>query len=253
MSNKEIKIIGIDCSTDPKKTGIACGLFDGKKTKIKKVHLGSPVVQTIFDWTSDNETVLIAIDAPLGWPEKLGCLLVNHRAGNSMNIDPDKLFRRVTDTTVEQRIHKRPLDVGANLIARTAHKALEIIEQLRKQKKLTEIPLAWKKELESGISVIEVYPAATLKAHSLLKSNYKEKEELRKEIISGIGGIIELPKDPSDTNDLLLKYVDVLDAAICVLAAHDFLIDDVIKPDNIELACKEGWIWVKNNDEIKLL
>lgn len=257
----EIKIIGIDCSANPEKVGIACGLFKQQKTEILKApQLGNPdkpIAQTISELISPNETVLIAIDAPLGWPKKLGSTLVNHCAGKSLNIDPNELFRRTTDKCVIQEIKKRPLDVGADRIARTAHSALKIIEELRKQKKLKEIPLAWKHELESRISVIEVYPGATLEAHGITSTKYKKKEQTasRKKIIEKI----QDDKSLEITCDLknIEENDDLLDAVICVWAAHDFLIDDVIKPEDIkidlEIARKEGWIWVKNKSKIQKL
>ncbi len=242
------------------KVGIACGSFDGKRTKISIPNLdkSKSIAQTISEWIFDDEKVLIAIDAPLGWPEKLGKTLIDHYAGKSLNIDdPNELFRRTTDKCVKQKIGKQPLDVGADRIARTAHIALKIIEELRKQKKLKEIPLAWKNELESRISLIEVYPGATLKAHGITSTNYKEKEqtELRKKIIKQILN----SKSLEITCDLknIEENDDLLDSVICVWAAHDFLIDDVIKPEDIkidlEIARKEGWIWVKNKSKIQKL
>lgn len=244
----EIKIIGLDCATDPQKTGIALGMFDERRTKLEKAQIGKrdkSVVKIIADWIDPNDKVLIAIDAPLGWPTKLGNELVKHIAGKRLKGSADDLFSRLTDKTVRKKLDKKPLDVGANLIARTAHIALEIIEQLGKIKKL-KIQLAWNKNLESKVSVIEVYPAGTLKAHKahgFPSTGYKKpgEREARKDIIKKISKVIEIPKDLR----ILEDNADALDAAICVLAAHDFLRGNVIEPENIELAKKEGWIWVK--------
>src|SRR5437016_7332440 len=41
------------------------------------------------------------------------------------------MFRRVTDDVIYERLGKRPLDVGADRIARTAHAALRFLEELR--------------------------------------------------------------------------------------------------------------------------
>jgi len=47
--------------------------------------------------------------------------------------------------------------------------------------------------------------------------------------------------------DLMIKNDDAFDAVICILTAVDFLKQDVIKPDylQMEMAKKESWIWVK--------
>jgi len=38
---------------------------------------------------------------------------------------------------------------------------------------------------------------------------------------------------------------DVLDAAVCVLAAGDFLLGRAMAPENRSQAEREGWIWVR--------
>jgi hypothetical protein len=50
-------------------------------------------------------------------------------------------------------------------------------------------------------------------------------------------------------HSLLIEKDDVFDAAICLLAGADFLNGKCIHPDNLELAKKEGWIWVRDRDK----
>ena len=38
---------------------------------------------------------------------------------------------------------------------------------------------------------------------------------------------------------------DALDAALCCTAAADFLRGNAFEPQDIDLARKEGWIWVR--------
>jgi len=47
-----------------------------------------------------------------------------------------------------------------------------------------------------------------------------------------------------DTTNMI-NNADMLDAAICLLAAKNYLMGDIYYPANMELAKKEGWIWVK--------
>jgi len=136
---------------------------------------------------------------------------------------------------------QKPLEVGANLIARTAHTALSFLERIQ-------IPLAW----EPGhanltcVSAIEVYPAATLKARGFPFEGYKtqQAQNVRAEIIRCLGREMQL----ENIKDAMRENDDVLDAVVCVLAAADFVKGrGVLCPANKELAEKEGWIWVRKS------
>ena len=240
-----VTIIGIDCATQAKNTGLARGTFENGKAQIVEAIIGArniSTVDTIADWISSTQNVLIAIDAPLGWPLALGKELHNHEAGYPIKVERNHLFRRSTDQFIKSKIGKQPLDVGADRIARTAHAALTLLDEIR-IKTGEVIPLAWEPGLQSGIFAIEVYPAATLIAHDINVPGYKRKEnrEARKTLLSDLRKRIDLPPDIS----LMENNDDDLDAAICVLAGADFLRDTVYKPPDLELAKKEGWIWVR--------
>jgi hypothetical protein len=43
----------------------------------------------------------------------------------------------------------------------------------------------------------------------------------------------------------LIASADVLDAAVCLLAAADFLAGNAIPPSNEFMARREGWIWIR--------
>ena len=90
-----IDIIGIDCATQAKKTGIARGFFVNGNAKIEEATAASShacIVDTIAEWISLSPSTLIAIDAPLGWPMKLGEELCNHEAGNPIRVERNHLF-----------------------------------------------------------------------------------------------------------------------------------------------------------------
>jgi predicted nuclease with RNAse H fold len=221
--------------------GLALGSWHNQKADILDIAKGSrPIAKTIASWIRPDQPTLISIDAPLGWPAKLGYTLASHMAGELITTAPNKLFRRATDCTVRKKLGRQPLDVGADRIARTAHSALKIIERLG-QLIGQSIPLAWDKAIE-GISVIEVYPAATLLAHEIRASGYKaSNQEARREIVENLQNLLTLPNDIS----LMVSNADVLDAVVCVLSAVDFLLGRVVEPEDRELAMKEGWIWFR--------
>ena len=191
--------------------------------------------------TESDEVAVIAIDAPLGWPQSLAGSLDGHAAGASIDTSPDALFRRGTDLFIQREMGKTPLEVGADRIARTAHAALTLLGCLRGSLG-AEIPLAWDPGSLNHHAAIEVYPAATLIAHGLRSTRYKKpgRIEQRREIVSGL---LELMTIPPRLVDTLSNNADVLDAAVCVLAAEDFIAGRATPPPDRSAAEREGWIW----------
>ena len=241
-----IGIIGIDCATQKKNTGLAFGFFENGKVQIDEVTVGSreiDLVGMVVEWINRFESALIALDAPLGWPVELGIELTLHEAGEPIENDPNLLFRRGTDRFIREIIGKQPLDVGADRIARTAYAALRVLGDLRIRTG-SPIPLAWEPAQLKSTSAIEVYPAATLRAHNISVPGYKEKDndQARKTMITRLREIMEIPIDTS----LIERNDNALDAVLCVLAGLDFLSGNDYPPIDLNLAKKEGWIWVRN-------
>jgi hypothetical protein len=185
--------------------------------------------------------IVIGIDCATRAPN-VGLALARHEAGALVREDPQLLFRRETDRFVRAAIGKQSLDVSADRIARTAHAALRLLGEVREVTGL-EIPLAWSLGVPDGTVAIEVYPAATLSALGIRSSGYKGRDDVqkRREIIRGLACHVHLGSDTSG----LESNADVLDAAVCVAAARDFLRGEVEPPEDRSLAEREGWIWVR--------
>ena len=67
-----MKIVGIECATKEDRMGLALGTLKGNEIIINEVELGSSdtsSVGIILNWLSLEKTALLALDAPLGWPE----------------------------------------------------------------------------------------------------------------------------------------------------------------------------------------
>ena len=58
----------------------------------------TPLIRAWYPQTTSN--VLIAMDAPLGWPQALGRDLYSLEAGKLIQADPNQLIRRSTDKLV---------------------------------------------------------------------------------------------------------------------------------------------------------
>jgi predicted RNase H-like nuclease len=241
----KITIIGIDCAVQAKNVGLARGFYVDGRTHIDRVMIAGgkiSIAEIILDWISASPRTLFALDAPLGWPALLGETLHAHQAGDLLEVPPNQIFRRATDRFVKHMLGKQPLDVGADRIARTAHAALQLLAEIQSMTG-SEVSLAWRPGLDSSLSAVEVYPAATLISHGIAVPGYKQKENraVREQLLAQLQGLLDLPRDTS----LLVDRVDALDAAICVLAGADFLGGQVYQPLDIHQARKEGWIWVK--------
>lgn len=248
------RIIGVDYSTNDRETGMALAIKDDDGLSLLNATVGGqdrPVPFVLREWLIDSaDTALMAIDAPLGWPRPLWTSLESHSAGSAIDTAADDMFGRATDLFIKDNI-KRPLDVGADKIARTAHAALRLLGKLRDDLGLV-IPLAWNPDDVTGHAVIEVYPAATLIAHEIPPSGrkpsgfslpaYKDKARVRqrREIVDALREWMTIPQEQVEA---LCGNDDLLDAAVCVLAAQDFLMGRAVPPPDRCLAECEGWIW----------
>lgn len=148
-----IQLIGIDCATEDSRIGVAVAWFDNGKLTVLDAHLcgrETPVADVVTRWIADTtDRCLLAIDAPLGWPSPFANSLKMHLAGEEIACPPNEMFRRTTDQFIHRKIGKRPLDVGADRIARTAHSALRILGEVRRRTGAP-VPLAWSPDFTEG-------------------------------------------------------------------------------------------------------
>jgi predicted RNase H-like nuclease len=240
-----VRLIGIDCATEDARTGVAYGRLTGTGLAVQEATQCSGernAIDTVVSWLAqENTPTLLAIDAPLGWPTALSISLSQHTAGEEILTEANAMFRRYTDRFIEEKVGKTPLSVGADRIARTAHSALKLLGALRRRCRC-DVPLAWSPDLRDSTSAIEVYPAATLLAHTINASRYKKARNLaeRNVIINSLRSHLSLPQDTSS----IRESADALDALVCLLAGADFLRGQAMPPSDPALAKKEGWIWV---------
>ncbi|MXW97364.1 MAG: DUF429 domain-containing protein [Acidimicrobiaceae bacterium] len=254
QTNDALTVIGIDFSKDPKKVGIALGVIDHDGPRVESALLGKAMQwDDIVNYAvtlignAEGASTLIALDAPLGWPQGLWKELSNHHAGAVLRIHADEMFHRLTDDVVKKKLalKQNPMEVGADKIARTAHHALWFLDQVRERTGLR-VPLSWTPGRVSGVEAIEVYPAATLAGRGLPTMGYKTGVEApvnRRDLVSKLARIVDLGPHEKE----LGENDNLLDAVLCVVAGFDFAAGDVLRPSNeaSEQARREGWIWVR--------
>ena len=240
-------VIGIDWATKPANVGLCLGERKHGSLRIQELLLGSECsspVDQIRRWIQglDGE-VLLALDAPLGWPASMGKQLHSHKAGQGIGVEPNRFFRRHTDTFVWKTLGKLPLEVGADRIARAALSGLNLLAELRAVTG-EPIPTAWEPSEASRVRVVEVYPAATLLSHGMSIRGYKRTNDEGQACRRVISERLEARLGLTEFHHQRNESVDhLLDAAVCVLAGDEFLGGHCIPPTDLEEATVEGWIW----------
>jgi hypothetical protein len=194
------------------------------------------VAAWVIEARAAREAVLLAIDAPLGWPAPLADGLAAHRAGEELRGTPHALFRRTTDRRIHERMGKLPLEVGADRIARTAQAALRLLAAVRQRTGLG-LPLPLRLPVAGPGAAVEVYPAATRRG---LPADAQGG--------AGLADYLAGHLKMSWQTLAALEDPDVRDAVLCVLAGADILAGTAIAPGPAErtVARREGWIWCRS-------
>lgn len=241
----DLQILGIDAAVDPRNTGLAIARHAEGRWRLDYAAVGqrkSPLGEQICAELDPTMPVLLAIDAPLGWPTELTSALADHRAGEPLRAD--HLFNRETDRFVREQTGLKPLDIGAERIARTAVAALELVADLRSLLGQP-LPLLESNANSASGGLIEAYPAATLKQHGQPHRGYKrtESKALREEIADYLSQSIDLQKYSAE----IAASDHVLDAVLCTLTAMDFLGSLCSSPTPAGGWSDEGWIWFRSS------
>ncbi|MEO0604987.1 MAG: DUF429 domain-containing protein, partial [Myxococcota bacterium] len=210
----------------------------------------APVIRSMV-----SGRTLVAMDAPLGWPAALAAELATHVAGQPLtlpSLDRDQLFVRRTDREVTERFGRvglamRPLEVGADRIARTAQAALALLEAA-----CPGAPVLWPDEPAPPVAVVETYPAATLAAlRGSRARGYKgpKGSDARAVLFASLTELAEAgePKVLPDFEAACLRSDHALDAVVCALGGIDVARGRARAPAVVdETLRREGWIWVRD-------
>ncbi len=243
-----ITLIGIDCATQPEKVGLAQAEWDGQRLVGLQIQPGkhdTDVAGVVANWLPSEGACLLALDAPLGWPAAFGTALASHAAGEPLKVTAPAFFRRRTDHRLDDVHH--PMDVTADRIGRTAYWAVNLLGEVARRTGVAALPLAWNYHKLAPLSAIEVYPAGTLTQLGLPAKSYKKtgQQSQRQKIVEGIRPFFTEGADFS----ACLADADQLDAALCLVAGMDFICGRCAAPDDLALAKKEGWIWVREGED----
>lgn len=215
-----MRSFGIDLASQPKSTG-------GCLVEWRDGRAAAQLVPGLLDdaslasWASRADVV--AIDAPLGWPDEFVAAVTAHHRGEPWPpSDLLSLRYRLTDRTVASMTGVRPLSVSSDLIGVCAFRAAR---------------------LRSMFPAIEVYPAGALRMWGLPATGYKglRGAPVRREIVTGV--LRRCPWLSVDEVALIRRDHD-LDALLAALVARAVATGRSHPPPagTAERVAREGWI-----------
>jgi predicted nuclease with RNAse H fold len=188
------------------------------------------------------------IDSPLGWPDAFVDFVAAHRGGH-VGIPQDglgagwrrELTMRRTDDFVHDKLRATPLSVSADKIAHVALRCAVLLARLNAKGQPVD---------RSGAGpVVEVYPAASLRAWGLYQQGYKQpaKPELLGRLADDL--LAAAPwLDCGSHEQTIRRLHDAFDAVIAAMTARAAARGQTFPPDadNLAAARSEGWIAVPN-------
>jgi predicted nuclease with RNAse H fold len=231
--------VGVDLAAEPRKTAACCIDWATGGTEL----FPSGVTDSLIVELAGPATV-VGLDVPLGWPQEFVRVIAAHEAGAPWAAAPagtiagrERLRFRTTDLHLRRRGH-RPLSVSTELIGVVALRGAHL------QHLMT---LAGMTVDRSGVSgrVVEVYPAAALRAWGLPSSGYKglpntaARLELVERLLAECGDL-----RPAVDVQVLGASDHALDAFLCAVisaAARSGLTEPPGEAD-VLAARMEGWI-----------
>lgn len=230
--------LGIDMASQPQRTA-ACRL-QWQVGQATILEIKSGVTDDEFQRLIQEPADKIGIDVPLGWPTGFVEAVSRHAVGQPFGTAcPHELAYRATDRMLGDGGRRWPLSVSADRIAYPAMRAARLLGAIDR----------------SGRGrVVEVYPAAALRAWELPHQRYKGPAN-RKRLEGGLtalcgkGPWLVLTADQRAqlTNDD--NCADALLAALVAGAAAAHLCEP-IPADQQEAPRREGWIAVPLHDSL---
>ncbi|MHB1500788.1 MAG: DUF429 domain-containing protein [Candidatus Dormibacteria bacterium] len=227
--------LGIDMASQSQRTA-ACRL-QWKAGQATILEIKSGVTDNEFQTLIQEPVDKIGIDVPLGWPTGFVEAVSRHAVGQPFGTAcPHELAYRATDRELGRKGQGWPLSVSADRIAYPAMRAARLLGALGSIDR-------------SGQGrVIEVYPAAALRAWELPHRGYKgpanrKRLEAILTALCGKGPWLFLTADQRAQLTDDDNCADALLAALVAGAAAAHLCEP-IPADHLEAARREGWIAV---------
>ncbi|MDQ4062570.1 MAG: DUF429 domain-containing protein [Actinomycetota bacterium] len=229
-----MKLVGIDFSTTPRACGI-CVLEGGAITHVGR---GNNAAEHP-DWLVGHcaEATVVAVDVPFGWPRPFMEALSCYRIGDALDLPREQYRLRATDFWIKENIPPlQPLSVSTDKLGSTAIVGTKLLHAVGNEG----FRLSPRSAARSA-TVVEVYPAASLRAWGLPHNNIETPI-----VLEALREAFELTIGDTDQNNLLQSR-HCLDALVSALTAKEYADGNTFYPpeyipdETIEV---EGWIHV---------
>lgn len=221
-----MKLVGVDLSTDPNKTGV-CTLDEGRICASLCRGPSDQHTERLLKRCSD--AYVVAVDVPFGWPKPFIEALAGYHIGVPFDLPRKQYQLRTTDLWVKDNFPPlQPKSVSTDKLGSTAIAGTNLLHALSKNGfRLSP------QEVSVYAAVIEVYPAASLRAWDL--RDYTKDETLRR-LQEEFGLAID-----ETTKQELLGNVHCFDALIATLTAREYASGSTFDPPE-DILRTEGWI-----------
>lgn len=239
------RILGIDLAAQPRNTGLVelfATVEDGRWRAAVPDDVGTDEHLVDLGTRAD----LVGVDAPLGWPIDFVQAVRAHEAREPWPGTANRrtLTHRRTDDVVRDHGRGNPMSASADLLG---HVAMRCALLQRDWAKRWGAPAP----RDGSGRLVEVYPAASLRAWGLPERGYKgpsgESGRARATIVDGLADATEPWLDVTSVRSACIDSDHVLDALVAALSALATHVGASHGPESVEdhhCAVLEGWIHV---------
>jgi predicted nuclease with RNAse H fold len=244
--------VGVDLAAAASNTAVAWILWSKDWASVQRIAQPADdklIIEAVV------QADLAGIDCPFGWPEPFVEFVSQHRDGRVVTPEgvagPDwrrRLAYRATDLMVQATVGRWPLSVSTDRIGYPAMRCASLLARLAERGQ--EVDRA------GGGSVVEVYPAASLRKWGFTPRSYKgrgngERLWLLVGALQDAAPWLDLGPHEEDCR----RSHDATDAVVAALTARATALGLTPGPgpEHAEVAATEGWIMVPEEGSLARL
>lgn len=232
---------GVDLSSQSADTALAVIDWGSVSPRLVQLEVGVDD-EAILEAAQDSDVMAIA--APFGWPDSFIEFIVSNRTGFVPNprrvattSGRNRIMYRTTDQRLREMLGLKLLPSTSSTLAGATLRCAGILARMREMG--IEVSRA------GGGRVVEAYSPASLVAWGLDEPKYKTTPAARVRIVEQASRRVSL--DLADHRATCMESDDALDALVCALTARAVAIGlwrAPLDPDEVEHAPTEGWVCI---------